>query len=77
MLKGFAVQSKIVRTDKHEGDLIDLSEAMPKIELPSKETVQEVSHEVIKKSAFAIVGVIIAAAVARTASEIIIHHATK
>lgn len=74
MFKNRAIQMKLVKTDAGS-DLADITD-MPKLELPSKETVEHVSKEVIKNSALAVIAVIAAAAVARTASEIIIHHAT-
>lgn len=74
MFKKFAFQTKVVRLA--DGEVNELPE-LPKLELPSKETVEEVSHEVIKKTVIGVVVVIAAAAFARTTSEIVIHHATK
>lgn len=74
MFKNRAVQMRFVKTNDGD-DLIEIPD-IPKLELPSKETVKHVSKDVIKNSAIAVIAVIVTAAVARTASEIVIHHAT-
>ena len=75
MFKNRAIQMKLVKTT--EGTpLMDATE-LPKFELPSKEDVIDVSESVIQNSALAVISVIGAAALARTISEIVIHHATK
>ncbi len=75
MLKNRPIQMRFVKTAEG-GDLAEVAD-MPKFDLPSKETVKEVSAEVTKNSAIAVIAVIAAAAAARTISEIVIHHATK
>ena len=70
-----AIQIKLAKTAEGEG--LDIDDVMPKLDLPSKETVNEVALEITKNTAIAVIAVIGAAALARTVSEVVIHHATK
>lgn len=74
MFKNRAIQMKLVKTDDNT-DMVEIPD-MPKLELPSKEDVKDVSREIIKNSALAVIAIIGAAAVARTASEVAIDHWT-
>lgn len=72
MFKNRAVQMKFVKTD----DMLTETTELPAFEMPSKEDVLDVSNELIKNTALAVISVIAAAALARSASDIIVHHAT-
>lgn len=74
MFRNRAIQMKLVKTD--DSTVMEMPE-IPKIEMPSKEDVVYVTNEVVKTSSIAVISVIGAAALARTISEIVIHHATK
>lgn len=74
MFSNYRVESRIVK--KSDTSATSLPE-LPKFELPSKETVEHVSREMIKNAAIAVIAVIGAAALAKTASDIVVHHATK